>query len=150
MQLKHEFVFIVMKDVPTPYKIAMFVGINSPSEFPKGQRPLEDESLPPFLSPFEKLRMTKGRQEQSILILNDLFGLDNTYLVRMIDLYPVCPGGFIVEFITISIGIQRFTKQHFRRCVLVFDDSHIRASYFFGMDICHEAKVVPPLLSCPA
>jgi len=46
---------------------------------------------------------------------------------------PVCEragnigfGGeaFIVEFIVVSVGVQKFSDQHFRLCVFAFDLAH--------------------------
>ena len=46
-----------------------------------------------------------------------------------------------MEFITKSIGVQKFSDQHFRLCVFAFDLAHILAAYFFGVDVCHSVKV---------
>ena len=37
--------------------------------------------------------------------------------------------------------MKKFSYQHFRLCVFAFDAAHVFASYFFGVGICHWAKV---------
>ena len=46
-----------------------------------------------------------------------------------------------MEFITEAVGMEEFSNQHFRLCVLAFDPAHVVAAYFFGVDVCHGAKV---------
>ena len=53
-----------------------------------------------------------------------------------------------MEFIAVSIGVQKFSNQHFRLCVLAFDLAHVIAAGFFGMNVCHRAKVVIAFASC--
>jgi hypothetical protein len=47
---------------------------------------------------------------------------------------------FIAEF-TESVGMQEFSHQHFRLCVLAFDGRHVFTTDFFGVDVCHSVKV---------
>jgi hypothetical protein len=47
---------------------------------------------------------------------------------------------FTVKVIMKSIGVQEFSKQHLRLCVLAFNAGHIIAAFFFGVDICHLPK----------
>jgi hypothetical protein len=49
---------------------------------------------------------------------------------------------FIVELITVSICIKKFTNEHFRPGVFAFDLAHIVASDFFCMHIRHYTKLV--------
>lgn len=48
---------------------------------------------------------------------------------------------FIMEFVTIAIGMKKLSNQHFRLCVLAFDAAHVIAAYFFGVHICHTIKL---------
>jgi hypothetical protein len=47
---------------------------------------------------------------------------------------------FNLNVIMKSIGVQEFSKQHLRLCVLAFNAGHIIAAFFFGVDICHLPK----------
>ena len=50
-----------------------------------------------------------------------------------------------MEFIAVSIGVQKFSDQHFRLCVFAFDGCLPIvigiAACFSGVDVCHSAKV---------
>lgn len=46
-----------------------------------------------------------------------------------------------MEFIAASVGMEEFSNEHFRLCVFAFDAAHVIAAGFFGVDICHGAKV---------
>jgi hypothetical protein len=55
----------------------------------------------------------------------------------LVKQYPVCRGAFIVEFLAVSVCVQKFTYKHFGHCILAFDAAHVVATCFFGVDICH-------------
>jgi hypothetical protein len=46
-----------------------------------------------------------------------------------------------VEFITEAVGMMKLTRSLAGLCVLAFDSRHIFTAYFFGVDVCHEAKL---------
>ena len=49
---------------------------------------------------------------------------------------------FIVQFIAVTICMQKFTYQHFGLCVFAFNAAHVVAALFFAVYIGHFSKLM--------